>query len=155
MTSESSKVMACSSAMAPVTLIGSPQKAFTSHSCSSSFTSASVAPWRTVASTIESTRHNAQTTNSKPRTTRPITQFRTSLICWLLPDGYHTKFRTISIYNPQSKNLIRHFEDLRDGTHGGSASRKDKETHFENAVKLLAPIARQVLNEMNINLLRD
>src|SRR4051794_2762270 len=35
--------MACSNAMAPVTLIGSPQKAFTSHSCSSSFTSASVA----------------------------------------------------------------------------------------------------------------
>jgi hypothetical protein len=28
-------------------------------------------------------------------------------------------------------SLIRHFEDLRNGTHGGSASRKDKETHFE------------------------
>ena len=28
-------------------------------------------------------------------------------------------------------SLIRHFEDLRDGTHGGSASRKDKEAHFE------------------------
>ena len=49
--------------------------------------------------------------------------------------------------------LIRHFEDLRDGTHGGSASRKDKEGHFEKAVQLLAPIARQVLNEVNINLL--
>src|SRR5260370_23446249 len=44
--------------------------------------------------------------------------------------------------------LIRHFEDLRDGTHGGSASRKDKEAHFEKAVHLLAPVARQVLNEM-------
>jgi hypothetical protein len=52
-------------------------------------------------------------------------------------------------------SLIRHFEDLRDGTHGGSASRKDKEAHFEKAVKLLAPIARQVLNEMNISLLCD
>ena len=46
-------------------------------------------------------------------------------------------------------SLIRHFEDLRDGTHGGSVSRKDKEAHFENAVHLLAPIARQVLDEMN------
>jgi hypothetical protein len=52
-------------------------------------------------------------------------------------------------------SLIRHFEDLRDGTHGGSASRKDKEAHFEKAVQLLAPIARQVLNEMNTSLLLD
>src|SRR5882762_4908113 len=52
-------------------------------------------------------------------------------------------------------SLIRHFEDLRDRTHGGSASREDKEAHFEKAVQLLAPIARQVLNEMNMNLLRD
>jgi len=51
--------------------------------------------------------------------------------------------------------LIRHFEDLRDGTHGGSTSRKDKEAHFEKAVQLLAPIARQVLNEMNTSLLLD
>ena len=36
-------------------------------------------------------------------------------------------------------SLIRHFEDLRDGTHGGSSSRTDKETHFEKAVQLLAP----------------
>src|SRR5260370_16336268 len=50
-------------------------------------------------------------------------------------------------------SLIRHFEDLRDGTHGGSASRKDKEAHFEKEVRLLAPIARQVLNEMNTSLL--
>src|SRR5258708_33606396 len=52
-------------------------------------------------------------------------------------------------------SLIRHFEDLRDGTHGGSASRKDKEAHFEKAVQLLAPIARQVLTEMNRSLLLD
>jgi len=52
-------------------------------------------------------------------------------------------------------SLIRHFEDLRDGTHGGSASREGKEAHFERAVQLLAPIARQVLNEMNASLLLD
>jgi hypothetical protein len=52
-------------------------------------------------------------------------------------------------------SLIRHFEDLRDGTHGGSTSRKDKEAHFEKEVQLLAPIARQVLTEMNTNLLLD
>ena len=50
-------------------------------------------------------------------------------------------------------SLIRHFEDLRDGTHGGSTSRKDKEAHFEKAVQLLAPIARQVLTEVNTSLL--
>jgi hypothetical protein len=50
-------------------------------------------------------------------------------------------------------SLIRHFEDLRDGTHGGSASRKDKEAHFKKAVQLLAPIARQVLTEINTSLL--
>ena len=50
-------------------------------------------------------------------------------------------------------SLIRHFEDLRDGTHGGSVIRKDKEDHFEKAARLLAPVARQVLTEMNISLL--
>jgi hypothetical protein len=44
-------------------------------------------------------------------------------------------------------SLIRHFEDLRDGTHGRSASREDKKAHFERAVQLLAPIARQVLSK--------
>src|SRR6266704_2736497 len=52
-------------------------------------------------------------------------------------------------------SLIRHFTDLRDGTHGGSASRKDKEAHFENAVQLLAPVARQVLTEINTSLLLE
>ena len=52
-------------------------------------------------------------------------------------------------------SLIRHFDDLRDGTHGGSTSRKDKEAHFEKEVQLLGPIARQVLNEVNMILLRD
>src|SRR5260370_30667856 len=58
--------------------------------------------------------------------------------------------RPIPAYIP---SLIRHFEDLRDGTHGGSATRKDKEAHFEKAVQLLAPIARQVLIEINRSLL--
>src|SRR5260370_20768169 len=49
-------------------------------------------------------------------------------------------------------SLIRHFEDLRDGTHGGSVSRKDKEAHFEKAVQLLAPIARRVTTEINTSL---
>ena len=50
-------------------------------------------------------------------------------------------------------SLIRHFEDLRDGTHGGSASRKGKEANFEKAVQLLSPVSRQVLTEVNRNLL--
>lgn len=45
--------------------------------------------------------------------------------------------------NADITSLIHHFEDLRDGTHGGSASRKDKKAHFEKAVQLLAPVARQ------------
>jgi hypothetical protein len=49
-------------------------------------------------------------------------------------------------------SLISHFEDLRDGTHGDSASRKHTEAHCEKAVQLLAPIARQVLTEMNTSL---
>jgi hypothetical protein len=52
-------------------------------------------------------------------------------------------------------SLLRHFEDLRDGTHGGSTSREGKEAHFERAVQLLAPIARKVLAEMNTTLLLD
>src|SRR5260370_10439561 len=49
--------------------------------------------------------------------------------------------------------LMRHFIDLRDGTHGGSASRHDKEIHFSRAVELLAPVARQALDEINSQLL--
>jgi hypothetical protein len=49
--------------------------------------------------------------------------------------------------------LMRHFIDLRDGTHGGSVNRHDKEAHFVHAVDLLAPVARQVLEEINNYLL--
>src|SRR4051794_15522625 len=51
--------------------------------------------------------------------------------------------------------LIRHFDDLRDDTHGGSVLRGDKEAHFERAVALVAPVARQALDEINTHLLMD
>jgi hypothetical protein len=44
-------------------------------------------------------------------------------------------------------SLIRHFEDLRDGTHGGSASREGSAT--------AGAYRPPGLNEMNMNLLRD
>jgi hypothetical protein len=49
--------------------------------------------------------------------------------------------------------LLRHFADLRDGTHGHAASRRDKEKLFTEAVDLLDPYARQVLDEVNAHLL--
>jgi hypothetical protein len=49
--------------------------------------------------------------------------------------------------------LLRHFADLRDGTHGGAISRPDKERLFTAAVALLDPRARQALEEINTDLL--
>jgi hypothetical protein len=49
--------------------------------------------------------------------------------------------------------LLRHFADLRDGTHGGARSRPDKERLFIAAVPLLDPHARQALEEINTYLL--
>jgi hypothetical protein len=49
--------------------------------------------------------------------------------------------------------LLRHFADLRDGTHGGAVSRQDKERFFTAAVALLDPHARQPLTEINADLL--
>jgi hypothetical protein len=49
--------------------------------------------------------------------------------------------------------LLRHFADLRDGTHGGAIRRQDKERFFSAAVALLDPHARQALNEINTDLL--
>jgi hypothetical protein len=49
--------------------------------------------------------------------------------------------------------LLRHFADLRDGTHGGAVRRQDKEHFFSAAVALLDPHARQALNEINADLL--
>jgi len=49
--------------------------------------------------------------------------------------------------------LLRHFADLRDGTHGGVRSRRDKERLFAAAVPLLDPYARRALEEINTDLL--
>jgi hypothetical protein len=49
--------------------------------------------------------------------------------------------------------LLRHFADLRDGTHGGARSRHDKERLFAAAVPLLDPHARQALEEIDTRLL--
>jgi Transcription factor WhiB len=49
--------------------------------------------------------------------------------------------------------LLRHFADLRDGTHGGAISRREKERFFPAAVALLDPHARQSLKEINADLL--
>jgi hypothetical protein len=49
--------------------------------------------------------------------------------------------------------LLRHFADLRDGTHGGASSRPDKERLFVAAVPLHDPYARQALEELNTCLL--
>jgi hypothetical protein len=49
--------------------------------------------------------------------------------------------------------LLRHFLDLRDGTHGGARSRRDKERLFGAAVPLLDSHAREPLDEINKELL--
>src|SRR5258708_36546171 len=49
--------------------------------------------------------------------------------------------------------LLRHFADLRDGTHGDARSRRDKERLFTAAVALLDPHARRALREINTDLL--
>jgi hypothetical protein len=50
---------------------------------------------------------------------------------------------------------LHHFADLRDGTHGGARSRRDKERRFEAAVSLLDPYARRALDEINQDLLLE
>ncbi|GAB7029144.1 hypothetical protein AB0G35_12960 [Streptomyces sp. NPDC021749] len=49
--------------------------------------------------------------------------------------------------------LLRHFADLRDGTHQRAVSREDKERLFARTVELLDPYARQALGEINEDLL--
>ena len=52
------------------------------------------------------------------------------------------------------RELLRHFADLRDGTHGdGAVSRADKEKVFASSVDYLERYARQALEEMNMALL--
>lgn len=49
--------------------------------------------------------------------------------------------------------LLRHVEDLRDGTHGGVRDRAHKEDLFVRAVDWLAPVALEVLGELQRTLL--
>ena len=49
--------------------------------------------------------------------------------------------------------LLRHFADLRDGTHGGVSSRPEKQALYTTAVGLLDRHARQALDEINADLL--
>ena len=56
-------------------------------------------------------------------------------------------------YLDYTAELLRHFADLRDGTHGGVTHRRDKEQLFTAAVPLLDPHARQALGEINADLL--
>jgi hypothetical protein len=58
-----------------------------------------------------------------------------------------------SPHQDYTDELLRHFADLRDGTHGGVASRQDKERLFAAAVALLDPHARRPLDEINTDLL--
>jgi hypothetical protein len=60
-----------------------------------------------------------------------------------MPDSHHE----------YTQALLRHFVDLRDGTHGGARSRQDKERLFEKAVELIDPYARETLDEVNRDLL--
>ncbi|WP_327091083.1 hypothetical protein OIE66_10785 [Nonomuraea sp. NBC_01738] len=54
---------------------------------------------------------------------------------------------------PPLEALVRHFADLRDGTHAGQTTREGKEQAFERAVRLLDGPARQVLGEYDRRLL--
>ena len=57
---------------------------------------------------------------------------------------------------PHLRGMLRHFADLRDGTHGdGAVSRADKENLFNSAVGYLDPYARQTLEEINSTLLLE
>jgi hypothetical protein len=58
-------------------------------------------------------------------------------------------------HSEQTGALLRHFADLRDGSHGGATSRQEKERFFTEAVALLDPYARQALNEIDADLLLD
>jgi hypothetical protein len=67
-----------------------------------------------------------------------------------------TNLDTASASGPESTGaLLRHFADLRDGTHGGLGTRRDKERLFTTAVALLRPHVEQALDEINAYLLLD
>jgi predicted SnoaL-like aldol condensation-catalyzing enzyme len=65
-----------------------------------------------------------------------------------------TTDRDYNLAAPHLRGLLRHFADLRDGTHGnGATSRSDKEQLFVASVAHLDPYARQALAELNDTLL--
>jgi hypothetical protein len=68
-------------------------------------------------------------------------------------DSRASKEKIVAIESEHTAALLRHFADLRDGTHGGARSQHDKERLFAAAVPLLDPYARQALEEINISLL--
>jgi hypothetical protein len=68
-------------------------------------------------------------------------------------DSPASKEQIVVIEPKHTAALLRHFADLRDGTHGGARSQKDKERLFAVAVPLLDPYARQALEEINTCLL--
>jgi hypothetical protein len=66
----------------------------------------------------------------------------------------HTTDHTmITSRSGHTGGLLRHFADLRNGTHGGATSRQEKERLFAEAVALLDPYARQALEEIDADLL--
>jgi hypothetical protein len=66
----------------------------------------------------------------------------------------HTTDHTVTTsHSDQTGALLRHFADLRDGSHGGSTSRREKERLFAEAVAVLDPYARQALDEIDADLL--
>lgn len=64
-------------------------------------------------------------------------------------NGTTESHMTDTISGPSFGALLRHFADLRDGTHGGVVSRAAKERLFSFAVVLLDGPAREVLDELN------
>jgi hypothetical protein len=67
----------------------------------------------------------------------------------------HPTGTTYSSSPEQTAALLRHFADLRDGSHGGASARRDKERLFAEAVPLIDPYARQALEEINTYVLLD
>jgi hypothetical protein len=68
----------------------------------------------------------------------------------------HTTYPAMtSSHSEYTGALLRHFADLRDGSHGTATSRREKERLFADAVALLDPYARQALHEIDADLLLD
>jgi hypothetical protein len=66
-----------------------------------------------------------------------------------MPTADHTMTRR----SEHTGALLRHFADLRDGSHGAVTSRREKERLFAQAVALLDPYVRQALAEIDADLL--